>query len=207
MAPGLVSGRHLQKIPHLRTADIALLFEIISCMPADYMDSRPFAWQEAVLVTAMILQYFDIWSDDPQYSLQIKSTLTIKPEGNFMRAKLRQGWTPAMVERHLSGSVRGEDPSTTELASESPTDESQSSQATRLTVLYGSNSGTCETFAQSLAASAGRHGFRPEVRTLDSAKQNLPANEPIVIVTASYEGVSNDDGQNDALSLWQAVAG
>lgn len=33
---------------------------------------RPFAWQEALLVTAMLLQYFNFAPEDPSYTLQIK---------------------------------------------------------------------------------------------------------------------------------------
>jgi len=50
---------------------------------------RPFAWQEAVLVTAMVLQYFNFELQDPSYTLQIKSALTIKPRDFYMKATLR----------------------------------------------------------------------------------------------------------------------
>lgn len=54
--------------------------------------------------------------------------------------------------------------------------------------------GTCESFAQTLAADAAAHGFTAtKVDTLDSAKQGLPTKEPIVIVTASYEGAPCDN--------------
>lgn len=52
---------------------------------------RPFAWQEALLVMAMLLQNFDFRLDNPTYSLKVKSTLTIKPDDFFMRASLRGG--------------------------------------------------------------------------------------------------------------------
>ena len=63
-----------------------------------------------------------------------------------------------------------------------------------MTILYGSNSGTCEVLAHTLAADARAHGFTAStVDTLDSAKQNLPTDQPIVIITASYEGQPTDD--------------
>ncbi|KAK3114796.1 hypothetical protein LTR53_006530 [Teratosphaeriaceae sp. CCFEE 6253] len=150
---------------------------------------RPFAWQEAVLVTAMLLQYFNFAPQDQSYELQIKSTLTVKPKDFFMRSSLREGWTATQIEKSLSGSIRT--PASAKgqpVAAATP-----KSGGLPLTVLYGSNSGTCEAFAQTLAADAGAHGFTANVQTLDSAKQNLPAKQPVVIVTASYEGAPCDN--------------
>lgn len=63
-----------------------------------------------------------------------------------------------------------------------------------LTILYGSNSGTCESLAQTLAADAAAHGFlASKVLTLDSARQALPNDGPVVMVTASYEGQPCDN--------------
>lgn len=152
---------------------------------------RPFAWQEAVLVTAMVLQYFNFELDDPAYNLQIKSTLTIKPKDFKMKASLREGWTATKIEQSLSGSIRSAAPTKKDkpAAAEKP-----QTRGKPLTVLYGSNSGTCESFAQTLAADAANHGFTAsKVATLDSAKQNLPTDEPVVIVTASYEGEPTDN--------------
>lgn len=94
------------------------------------------------------------------------------------------------VERSLSGSIRGGS-----VASEPvPTNAEKPAHAgLPLTVLYGSNSGTCEAFAQTLAADAASHGFKAKVDVLDSVKQSLPANEPVAIITASYEGQPTDN--------------
>ncbi|KAI7188379.1 cytochrome P450, partial [Hortaea werneckii] len=154
---------------------------------------RPFAWQEAMMVTAMLLQYFNFAADDSTYNLQIKSTLTIKPKDFYMRATLRDGWTATKVEQSLAGSIRSEGPA----ASRKPDVKQVDENAQPLTVLYGSNSGTCEAFAQTVAADAAAHGFRvSKVDTLDSAKQALPAKEPVVIVTASYEGQPCDNASH-----------
>src|SRR5205085_6721801 len=51
---------------------------------------RPFAMQEAQLVLAMMLQRFDIAFDDPAYQLEVKETLTIKPHGLKIRARVRR---------------------------------------------------------------------------------------------------------------------
>ncbi|KAF7186838.1 Bifunctional cytochrome P450/NADPH--P450 reductase [Pseudocercospora fuligena] len=152
---------------------------------------RPFAWQEMVLVLPMLLQYFNFTMDDPSYVLQTAFTLTIKPKDLFMRATLREGWTPLSIERHLAGSTAAD----VKHGSNVPVAASESDdKGMPMTILYGSNSGTCEVFAQTLAADARAHGFKAsKVDTLDTAKQNLPSNEPVVIVTASYEGEPTDN--------------
>lgn len=51
----------------------------------------PFAWEEATLAAAMLLQTFDFSLDDPSYTLQINQAAAIKPKNFFMRAALREG--------------------------------------------------------------------------------------------------------------------
>jgi cytochrome P450/NADPH-cytochrome P450 reductase len=63
---------------------------------------RAFAWQEALLVMAILLQNFDFRADDPSYDLRIKSNLTIKPEGFYMRATLRKGVDASRLQERLS---------------------------------------------------------------------------------------------------------
>ncbi|KAK0789173.1 hypothetical protein LTR02_012178 [Friedmanniomyces endolithicus] len=149
----------------------------------------PFAWQEIMMVTAMLLQYFDFAPQDQSYNLQIKSTLTIKPKDFFMRATLREGWTATKIERSLSGSIR----TPASAKSQAAVTSKPKTEGLPLSVLYGSNSGTCEAFAQTLAADAGAKGFNASVQTLDSAKQSLPSGQPVVIITASYEGEPCDN--------------
>jgi cytochrome P450/NADPH-cytochrome P450 reductase len=48
---------------------------------------RGFAWQEMIVNVALVLQRFQIEKADPNYKLELKSTLTIKP-GNW-RIKVR----------------------------------------------------------------------------------------------------------------------
>ena len=62
-----------------------------------------------------------------------------------------------------------------------------------MTILYGSNSGTCEGLAQSLAKSASAHGYLAKVQPLDSAIDQVPKKQPVVIITASYEGQPPDN--------------
>lgn len=50
---------------------------------------RPFAWQEMQMTLAMLLQFFE-FEQVGNYELKILQTLTIKPDGLKMKAKLRK---------------------------------------------------------------------------------------------------------------------
>ncbi|KAJ2997809.1 hypothetical protein NUW58_g531 [Xylaria curta] len=151
---------------------------------------RPFAMQEAVLALAMLFQNFNFVMHDPTYNLAIKQTLTIKPDNFFMRAIIRDGLSPTQLEHRLAG--RG----FLEESSKSQTEESSGTVAKgqKITILYGSNSGTCESLAQRLASDASRHGFAVDkVDCLDTANGALPKNQPVIVITASYEGEPPDN--------------
>ncbi|KAF3041836.1 hypothetical protein E8E11_004968 [Didymella keratinophila] len=152
---------------------------------------RPFAWQEALLVMAMLLQNFNFSMDDPSYQLQIKQTLTIKPKDFYMRAHLRSGVSATALERALASATLNDPPP----ANGSPQiRKEQLAKGKPMSIYYGSNSGTCEALANRLASDAANHGFRADVvDTLDTAKDNLPTDRPVAIVTASYEGQPADN--------------
>ena len=144
---------------------------------------RAFALQEAHMAIATIFQRFDLVMDDPSYQLKVKQSVTVKPEGFHIRAyprnrKTRLYTTPSSAKL-LRGTARHR-PSisvSADVASGPP-----------LYVLYGSNSGTSEGFAQRVASDAPTHGFRPSIGTLDSAAEKIPSDGPVVIITASFEG-------------------
>ncbi|KAF1953273.1 NADPH-cytochrome P450 reductase-like protein [Byssothecium circinans] len=151
---------------------------------------RPFAWQEALLVTAMLLQNFNFSMEDPSYQLNIKQTLTIKPKGFYMRAHLRNHMSATALERALASATISEPTGKTETGGA----QKKAAQGKPLAIYYGSNSGTCEALANRLAGGAANHGFRVEtIDILDSVKENLPADKPVAIVTASYEGQPADN--------------
>ena len=152
---------------------------------------RPFAWQEVLLVMAMLLQNFNFVLE-PGYNLEIKQTLTIKPKDMYMRAILRDGLNPTTLQGRLTGTGPKEEKSKNEAASGG--DDNGGSGGVPITILYGSNSGTCEALAQRVASDAPAHGFRASiVDCLDSAKGQLPTDQPVVAVTASYEGQPPDN--------------
>ncbi|KAE8374449.1 fatty acid hydroxylase [Aspergillus bertholletiae] len=147
---------------------------------------RPFAWQEALLALATLLQVFQFTKNNASYQLQIKTTLTIKPRDFYMNARVRD---PEFLDK--IGVSSKATPKSTQKASKQP--EAPSQGGTPLLVLYGSNTGTCEALANELAAAAPDHGFTPQVKSLDSAAAALPHGDPIAIITASYEGQPPDN--------------
>lgn len=146
---------------------------------------RSFAWQQALLVTAMLLQRFDFSMSDPSYHLKIKQTLTIKPDGFRMRALQRSDVALPALEQALS---------TTAIAGSSPTRstvELVTKRVSKITleIYYGSSNGTCEQLASQLASHAVDHGFAVGVRgTLNAAVGCLSEKNPAVLIAASYNG-------------------
>ena len=149
---------------------------------------RPFAMQEAQLVMAMLLQRFDLVLDDPSYQLEVAETLTIKPHGLNVRAKARG---------RGDFSLRGALPATPSrpLAREAAEEVVLPSGATKLLVLYGSNTGSCEMFARRIAGDAARQGYAVKIATMDEHAGALDPAVPVVVVTASYEGQAPDNAK------------
>ncbi|RMZ89882.1 hypothetical protein DV736_g2895, partial [Chaetothyriales sp. CBS 134916] len=150
---------------------------------------RPFAWQEGILALALILQNFNLRLADPSYELRIKQTLTIKPDGLFMKATLRDGIDPIYLEKKMfTGLSDGSNKSKGITAAEAPTGAEKP-----MTILYGSNSGTCEGLAQVLARNAVSHGFGATVKTMDAAVDHISLDQPLVVILSSYEGQPPDN--------------
>ncbi|KAE8372548.1 cytochrome P450 [Aspergillus bertholletiae] len=153
---------------------------------------RPFAWQEALLVIAMLLQNFNFQMDDPSYNIQLKQTLTIKPNHFYMRAALREGLDATHLGSALSASSSEHMDQATGHGKTSAT--KKSADLKPMYIYYGSNTGTCESFARRLADDAISYGYSAEVDSLDSARDSIPKNGPVVFITASYEGQPPDNG-------------
>jgi cytochrome P450/NADPH-cytochrome P450 reductase len=162
-------------------------------------------------VFASIIQKFDLISAEPaDVEMQMKFTLTVKPHFH-VRAVPRAGRRRlvaapssglAVARREGEGAVRPG----------MKTEERGSKEGKKpMYVLYGSNTGSAEAFAQRIATGAPGHGelpgvldlispltrsnvinagFSAKLGTLDSAAQHLPTDGPVIIVTASYEGPS-----------------
>jgi cytochrome P450/NADPH-cytochrome P450 reductase len=147
---------------------------------------RPFALQEAMIALAAILQRFELVKADANYQLRIKETLTMKPEGYFIKARRR--------DVVIAPSIRAATPAAVAPRAK-PVAAADASAAIPLRVLFGSNSGSAEAFAQRIATDARAHGFVSTIGTLDSAVGHLPREGAVVIVTASYEGQPTDNAR------------
>ncbi|KAH7031507.1 bifunctional P-450:NADPH-P450 reductase [Microdochium trichocladiopsis] len=155
---------------------------------------RAFAWQEMLLAYAALLQSFSFVMDNPSYTLQTQTSLTIRPKGFYIRAIARGGLTPLQLEARLVGaSGNGADAKPSKSASAQPkpaaaSENGEMEGGQRLAIYYGSNSGTCEFMARRLGTDASDRGFVASIEPLDVAKGALPKEVPVVIVASSYEG-------------------
>lgn len=146
---------------------------------------RGFAWQEAQLAVVTMLQRFDFRLADPSYELDIKQSLTLKPANFLVHATPRKTGFSLGLAPSSQATPSASRPSTPSAGAGSP-----------MYLLYGSNTGSCETFAQRIASEALQHGFSASVKPLDTATSNLPTNGPVIILTASFEGLSPSYSQH-----------
>lgn len=154
---------------------------------------RPFAWQEILLVMAMLLQNFDFEFDNPDYTLSLKQTLTVKPADFRVKATPRDGLRAIELEHRLAGNMPAKTRPSAVRAGLAGTNQ----EGKPLRIYYGSNSGTCQSMAEQLAANAFQHGFSVTViDCLDAACGKLSTDEPNVFITASYEGQPPDNASN-----------
>ncbi|KZO97736.1 fatty acid hydroxylase [Calocera viscosa TUFC12733] len=158
---------------------------------------RPLAWQESLMMLATLFQRFDIRFDDPSYHLKIKQTLTTKPLGFRIHAIPRQGARPVAGP----GAAAGAPVTPVHAAAEKP--QVLVGKGTPLHIFFGSNSGSCEGFAQQVASDAATHGFAAAIATLDSIEDvsALPRDGPVIVITASYEGQPADNAAHFVQSL------
>jgi cytochrome P450 / NADPH-cytochrome P450 reductase len=122
--------------------------------------------------------------------------LTIKPNEFYVKASLRKGITSTSLCRHLQG-TKGELHEANRII-QMHRDNGPGLEVTSdlrpITILYGSNSGTCESMAQRLATDAHAHGYRvTRLDSLDSGTEKLARDQPTIIFTASYEGQPPDN--------------
>ncbi|WP_328548655.1 bifunctional cytochrome P450/NADPH--P450 reductase [Streptomyces platensis] len=152
---------------------------------------RQFALHEATMLLALLAHRYRL-IDHGDYRLRIKETLTLKPDGFTLTLAARTPADRAAVRAALAvlpGGAEG-------TGNDAATDEglpTRVPQGTGLLLLHGSNYGTCREFAERLADEATGLGFAADVAPLDAYAGVLPADRPVVIVAASYNGQPTDD--------------
>ncbi|CAF4139179.1 unnamed protein product, partial [Rotaria sordida] len=122
-------------------------------------------------------KHFNIEFVDPSYDLCIQETLTMKPDGFKIRVRPRQ---------HL-GIALNVNVKQSEKIPEKLKQQVKTENLRPMSILFGSNSGSCQSFADTLTSEAPLYDYNATVATLDSAVEYLPNDRPIIIITASYE--------------------
>ncbi|WP_190127862.1 cytochrome P450 [Streptomyces mashuensis] len=160
---------------------------------------RQFALHEATLLLGLLVHRYR-FLDTAAYRLRVKETLTLKPDGFTLSLARRTS-----ADRAASGSAvpgaraaagRAEDGG----AGRDGGLPARVRRGTGLLVLHGSNFGTCRDLARDLADEAGRLGCEAVVAPLDAHTGALPADRPVVVVAASYNGRPTDDAA--AFTTW-----
>lgn len=158
---------------------------------------RAFAMMEGVLALIMILHRFDVEFADPNYVLDIQESLTIKPRGMKVIAKPRFSRNQSLLTE-LAGSTKP-----VKAAAATASKRSNAGNGVPINVLYGSNAGTCQTFANDMAEEAAARGLKPFVGDLDTVAGDgvLPSDGPTIIFVPSYEGQPPDNAKQFVQSL------
>ncbi|WP_435281018.1 cytochrome P450 [Streptomyces koelreuteriae] len=155
---------------------------------------RQFALHEATMLLAMLVHRYRL-GDHADYRLDVKETLTLKPEGFTLALTPRT--SADRVHTPLPGAAPLQDTGAAE-----PQDlPARVRPGTAALFLHGSNYGTCRDFAAQLADEAAAVGCETQVAALDAYAGGLPTDRPVVIAAASYNGRPTDDATAFAARL------
>ncbi|KGX90732.1 NADPH--cytochrome P450 reductase [Pontibacillus halophilus JSM 076056 = DSM 19796] len=143
---------------------------------------QQFAMHEATLVLGMLLQNFE-FIDHADYELEIKESLTLKPDGMTIQVKQRKplNLTRATDEHNAEATA--------------PEQAVRPGHGTPLLVLHGSNLGTAKGMAREIAETGSQQGYKVNVAALDEYAGHLPTEGAVLIVSASYNGHPPDNAQ------------
>ncbi|MEH0638918.1 cytochrome P450 [Streptomyces bottropensis] len=149
---------------------------------------RQFALHEATLLLGLLVHRYRL-IDHADYQLKIKQSLTIKPDEFTLKLARRTSG-----ERRLPAVAASSATVTATATASQDGPAARRATGATLTLLHGSNLGTCAGIARDLAADGDEHGFAPSVAPLNDAVGGLTAGDgPVVIVAASYNGRPTDD--------------
>lgn len=155
---------------------------------------RAFALQEAQLVLTLVLQHFDVELADPNYKMKMLDGLTIKPENLNIHLRPRVDKRPYPGRFALRDTDAVKDLPLTggcPVAHEAEVEPNGQS----VQIFVGSNAGTSRSFARRLLGTAKAQGFEASILDLDDAVGNLSTDSPVLICTASYEGLPTDNAK------------
>src|ERR1700686_3856196 len=147
---------------------------------------RGFAMHEAALAIGMILLRFKL-IDHQRYQMNLKETLTIKPDG--FKIKVR----PRTEKDRGAHTGRTTTTAAASTAAPAPRARTRPGHNTPLLVLYGSNLGTAEELATRVADLAEVNGFATKLAALDDFAGKLPEQGGVLIFCASYNGAPPDN--------------
>ncbi|MFF9019633.1 bifunctional cytochrome P450/NADPH--P450 reductase [Streptomyces eurythermus] len=154
---------------------------------------RQFALHEATMLLALLVHRYRL-HDHTGYRLTVKETLTLKPEGFTLTL------TPRTAADRVHAPLPGTAPAPAQDTPAPDTLPARVRPGTRALFLHGSNYGTCRDFAARLADEAAAVGCATEVAALDAYADGLPADRPVIITAASYNGRPTDDAT--AFTAW-----
>ena len=152
---------------------------------------RQFAMQESALVLGMILQRFEL-IDHKRYALQVKETLSVKPDEFKIRVRPRTGRVHEAGARPVSSATGA----AVIVAAQRPVAVHAANRPAHnkpLLVLYGSNLGTAEALGRQIAEAGDANGFAATLAPLDDYTGKLPTEGAMIITAASYNGSPPDN--------------
>ncbi|MEU5299791.1 cytochrome P450 [Streptomyces noursei] len=164
---------------------------------------RQFALHEATMLLALLVHRYRL-IDHTGYRLRVKETLTLKPDGFTLALAPRTPADRAAVRAALAVLPGGSPEGTATGAAPDDGLPTRVPQDTGLLLLHGTNYGTCREFAERLADEAAALGFATDVAPLNAYAGGLPADRPVVIVAASYNGQPTDDATD--FTAWLSTA-
>src|SRR3954465_6696720 len=146
---------------------------------------RGFAMHEAALAIGMILQRFKL-VDVNRYQMQLKETLTIKPDGFKIKVRPRADKDRGTFAGRAAVAAAASNAA-------APQARARPGPNTPLLVLHGSNLGTAEELATRVADLAEVNGFATRLGALDDYVGKLPEEGGLLIFCASYNGAAPDN--------------
>src|SRR5262245_18764203 len=145
---------------------------------------RGFAMHEAALAIGMILQRFKLIDVD-RYQMQLKETLTVKPDGFKIKVRPRTDQD--------RGAFAGSTSAIAAAPKAAKAPATRPGHNTPMLVLYGSNLGSAEELATRMADLAEINGFVTRLGPLDDYVGKLPEEGGVLIICASYNGAPPDN--------------